>query len=57
MAKKPLAGKRYFEALGRSHEALNVPYLLQRRAMQGWAQWAKRAYCLGRLINSPRIKG
>lgn len=49
MAKKPLAGKRWFEALGRSHESRNVPYMLNRGAMNGWPQWARQAYCLGRL--------
>ena len=46
---KPLAGKRYFEALGRRHESLGYPYLAQRGAMWGWPLWAKRAYCLGRI--------
>lgn len=57
MARKPLAGKRYFEALGRSHEARDIPFLANRRAMQEWPRWAKQAYCLGRLNNSPRNKG
>lgn len=48
MAKK-LAGKRLFEALGRSHESRGYPYMLTRGAMVGWPKWAKQAYCLGRL--------
>lgn len=49
MAKKPLVGKRWFEALGRSHESRGVPYFLNRAERQLWPQWAQRAYCLGRL--------
>lgn len=47
---KPLAGKRYFEALGRRHESLGLPYL--RAATLGWPLWARRAYCRGRIYQT-----
>lgn len=50
---KPLAGKRYFDARGRSDEARGVPYFLRRQSRQSWPQWAKQAYCRGRLIQPP----
>lgn len=52
---KPLAGKRWFEALGRRHESLGIRYLAQRSAMHGWPLWAKRAYCRGRLNQAPNL--
>lgn len=39
----------WFHALGQSHEARHVPYILQRKAMQPWPLWAKQAYCAGRM--------
>lgn len=52
---KPLAGKRWFEALGRRHESTGISYLSQRAAMWGWPLWAKRAYCRGRLDEAPNL--
>lgn len=51
--RRRLAGKRYFEALGRSHESRGVPYLASEGAMKGWPAWARSAYCLGRVRQAP----
>lgn len=44
-----MKARTWFHALGQSHEARRVPYILQRKSMQPWPLWAKRAYCAGRL--------
>lgn len=45
--KKPLAGKRYFEALGRSESSRNI-----KRSMKHyeWPSWAQQAYMRGKLV-------
>lgn len=50
---KPLAGKRYFDALGRSEEARGVRYINTRPEREGWPLWAKKAYCRARLVSPP----
>lgn len=47
--KRPPAGRRAFEALGRRHEAIGLPYLTFRSCTLSWPMWARRAYCSGRL--------
>jgi hypothetical protein len=48
--RKPLAGKRYFEALGRSHQSLG---LSSWRVTRNWPQWARVAYVLGYNLQQP----
>jgi hypothetical protein len=52
---KPVSGKRFFIALGRSEESRGVPYLTNRQLRQAWPEWAVRAYCLGRLHQVPDL--
>lgn len=44
---KALAGKRYFEALGRSDKSRGVPRSAKHYA---WPQWAQQAYMRGRML-------
>lgn len=44
---KKLAGKRYFEALGRSEASRNVPRSMKHYE---WDKWAQKAYMRGRLV-------
>jgi hypothetical protein len=44
--KRPLSGKRYFEALGRSDYHWRVPRSGKHYA---WPQWAQQAYMAGRI--------
>lgn len=45
---KRLAGRRWFEAMGRRHEALDLPFKPYRALIATWPVWAKRAYLKGR---------
>lgn len=46
MAKK-LAGKRWFEALGRRAKSQGKPMLSERMERSKWPMWARRAYTCG----------
>jgi hypothetical protein len=48
--RKPLAGKRYFEALGRSHQSQGLPAWCIGR---GWPYWAYVAYLTGYQLQKP----
>jgi hypothetical protein len=47
MMSKPLAGKRYFEAMGRSDASRNIP---RSPKHYDWPSWAQQAYMRGRLV-------
>lgn len=47
---KPLVGKRYFEALGRSAKSHGQPLHWQRRERQPWPMWARTAWARGWLF-------
>jgi hypothetical protein len=50
MAKKPIAGKKWFEALGRSERSRGVPRSARSAATlkrQTWPDWAVTAYMRG----------
>lgn len=44
---KPLAGKRWFEALGRSDKSRGVPRSAKH---YDWPAWAQQAYMRGRML-------
>lgn len=44
-----LAGKRYFEALGRSDKSRKVPRSSKHYT---WPQWAQQAYMRGRMLQT-----
>ena len=53
--KKPLAGKRYFEATGRRAASQGKPILHDRIARQAWPMWARAAWTRGWIMQpSPR---
>lgn len=47
MAKKPLTGARFFEALGRRAKSQGLPILYCRLDRLKWPMWARRAYTCG----------
>lgn len=47
MAKKPLAGKRWFEALGRRAFSIGEALSATRLKRKKWPEWAQRAYVVG----------
>lgn len=49
---KPLAGKRWFEALGRSDKSRGVPRSAQHYA---WPAWAQQAYMRGRMLQGVNL--
>lgn len=49
------SSRAWFESLGRRHEATGVSYIAHRPAMNAWPLWARRAYCAGRLKESPSL--
>jgi len=49
---KKLAGKRYFEALGRSEASRNVPRSMKHYE---WDKWAQKAYMRGRLVQKNAV--
>lgn len=49
---KKLAGKRYFEALGRSDKSLNMPRSAKHYA---WPAWAQHAYMRGKLLQGVNL--
>ncbi len=52
---KPLAGKRFFESLGRSAASRGYPMNYQRLERRCWPIWARTAWARGWLIQpSPR---
>lgn len=53
MAKK-LAGKRWFEALGRRAASKGLPSIHGRSARQKWPMWARQAYARGWLVQGFR---
>lgn len=53
--KRPPAGRRAFEALGRRHESIGMPYQTFRRHTLSWPLWARRAYCAGRINQQPNL--
>lgn len=44
---KPLAGRRAFEAMGRSAAARRLPLRFGYGARRGWPEWARIAYIGG----------
>lgn len=54
MSKKPLSGKRWFEALGRSHAKYARPSRITQREQRDWPQWARTSYARGVLVQSWR---
>ena len=44
---KPLAGKRWFEALGRRAKSKGEPILTGRIERSKWPMWARSAYTCG----------
>lgn len=53
--KKPLAGKRYFEAMGRRAASQKMPIHYDRIARQQWPMWARQAWARGWLDQSTRF--
>jgi len=51
---KPLAGKRYFEALGRSAQARGLPIIYERSKRNTWPMWARCAWSRGWLYQQTR---
>jgi hypothetical protein len=49
---KPLAGKRWFEALGRSDKSRGVPRSAKHYA---WPAWAQQAYMRGRMLQGVNL--
>lgn len=47
MAKKPLTGKRWFEAIGRRAKSKGMPLLAGRIDRIKWPMWARRAWVCG----------
>ena len=53
--KKPLAGKKAFEAMGRRHTSLNLPRMFY--DFYRWPQWAQQAFMRGKMLQHPnRLK-
>lgn len=53
--KKPLAGKRFFEAMGRRAASQEMPFIHDRLAKQAWPVWARSAWARGWIMQpSPR---
>lgn len=50
---KPLAGKRAFEAMGRSAKSRNLPLNHQRQMRLAWPKWARQAWAAGWIMQSP----
>lgn len=44
---KPLAGKRWFEAMGRRASSKGLAALHGRQDRQRWPMWARQAYAAG----------
>lgn len=44
---KRLAGKRYFEALGRSAQSRGLPIIYERAKRNQWPMWARCAWARG----------
>lgn len=44
---KPIAGKRWFEAMGRRSTSLGLP---RDTRFYGWPKWAQQAFMRGRLV-------
>ena len=49
---KPLAGKKWFEALGRSDKSRGVPRSAKHYA---WPAWAQQAYMRGRMLQGVNL--
>ena len=49
---KPLAGKKWFEALGRSDKSRGVPRSANHYA---WPAWAQQAYMRGRMLQGVNL--
>ena len=51
MAANPLAGRTWFEALGRRAQAQGLPIDHQRPARRAWPRWAQTAWACGWMLN------
>jgi hypothetical protein len=51
---KPLAGKRWFEALGRSEYSQGLPINYRRSLRARWPMWARSAWARGWLHQQTR---
>ena len=51
---RPLAGKRYFEALGRSAYSRGLSLSYDRPARLRWPMWARTAWAKGWLMQGQR---
>jgi hypothetical protein len=47
---KPLAGKRFFESMGRSASSRGLSILANRLDRQNWPGWARSAYSRGWVV-------
>lgn len=47
MAKKPISGARWFEAIGRRAKSKGMPLLAGRIDRIKWPMWARRAWVCG----------
>lgn len=51
---RPLAGRRYFEALGRSAQSRRLPIIYERSKSKAWPLWARAAWTRGWLHQQTR---
>lgn len=50
---KPPAGRRAFEAMGRRAYSLGLPISHDRRSKLCWAEYARRAWAAGWIMQAP----
>ena len=53
---RPLSGKRYFEALGRSAQSRGLPMNYERSKRSTWPMWARCAWTRGWLYQQTRAQ-
>lgn len=51
--KKPLAGRRAFEARGRRAQSQGIPCLSIHAIGRDWPHWAREAWISGHVLNAP----
>lgn len=51
--KKPLAGRRAFEAMGRRMRSQGIPCVMVHAIGRSWPGWARDAWITGYVLNPP----